>query len=255
MARGLALIVDDSSTARIILSRVLGKIDIVSTGYATAEQALQQLQQGLERPDVIFLDHLLPGMDGFQALRELKRLPVTRDIPVFMYTSQGADRYVEEARALGAAGVIGKQVDRDQLYNRLAGILARQYSDVEAPTQSLPTVELDSETAPRPPAEQGRQLRRLTGRLSTLEIAYEEANDELRHFRQELAALSVENSHLQRQQRRGKWVSGFLIFGVLALGFMQVVQFAAIEGALLGIQAQFRDIEAVVSALVDLNRS
>lgn len=249
MARGLALIVDDSSTARIILSRVLAKIDVPSKGVATAEAALETLAQDQERPDVIFLDHLLPGMDGFQALRELKRQPHTRDIPVFMYTSQGADQYIEEARALGAAGVIGKQMDREQLYRRLSGILARQFTDVEDAV----------ETSRRPvPAAadarelEQRQMRRLTGRLSTLEIAYEEANEELRSLRHEMASLRVEHSNLYRINRRNSRIGAALGAVLLAIGLIQFAQFDTVHEALAEVQAQFRDVEAVVSALVDL---
>lgn len=251
MARGLALIVDDSSTARIILARVLAKLDILSTGVPTAEAALHHLRDAdEERPDVIFLDHLLPGMDGFDALKELKKRPDTQGIPVFMYTSQGADRYIEQARSLGAAGVIGKQIDREQLYRRLSGILATQYSDIEDATEianrSAP------EANPNAVADM-RQLRRFTGRLSTLEIAYEEANDELRHFRQELAILHVEYSRLQRMSRRNVRVGSAVISALVVMGLVQFFQFGTVSDSLASIQAQFRDVEAVVSALVDLS--
>lgn len=58
MARAHALIIEDSSTARIILARLLERSDISSKGVATAEEAFSLLQH--ESYDVIFLDHLLP---------------------------------------------------------------------------------------------------------------------------------------------------------------------------------------------------
>jgi len=117
MARAHALIIEDSSTARIILARLLERSDISSKGVSTAEEAFSLLQH--ESYDVIFLDHLLPGMNGFQALEQLKSQPHTRDIPVFMYTSQNAERYIDEAKTLGAAGVIRKQIDREHLQKTL----------------------------------------------------------------------------------------------------------------------------------------
>lgn len=250
MARGLALIVDDSSTARIILARVLAKIDVSSKGLATAEAALLDLKDAeQELPDVIFLDHLLPGMDGFHALRELKSQSRTRDIPVFMYTSQGAERYIEEARALGAAGVIGKQIDREQLYRRLSGILARQFRDVEEVSELAGRQTADS---PAPHSSDSRQMQRLTGRLSTLEIAYEEANEELRAFRHELATLRVENSNLSRVNIRHFRVGAVMAAALLAIAIAQFMQFDTVGDSLAGVQAQFRDLEAIVSALVDL---
>ena len=62
------------------------------------------------RPDVIFMDHLMPGMDGFQAIQAIKGNPDTAMIPVVMYTSQEGELYVSQARALGAVGVLPKTV-------------------------------------------------------------------------------------------------------------------------------------------------
>ena len=108
----IALIVDDSATARIMLARVLNSMEIESRQVKSGEEALQALTT--DHPNLIFLDHLMPGMDGFQTLKALKSNPDTRNIPVIMYTSQSAPRYQEEARTLGASGVITKQVDRNQ---------------------------------------------------------------------------------------------------------------------------------------------
>jgi CheY-like chemotaxis protein len=59
---------------------------------------------------VIFMDHLMPGMDGFQALQAIKNNPRTATIPIMMYTSQQGELYVGQARALGAVGVLPKLV-------------------------------------------------------------------------------------------------------------------------------------------------
>jgi CheY-like chemotaxis protein len=59
---------------------------------------------------VIFMDHLMPGMDGFQAIQAIKGNPDTATIPVVMYTSQEGELYVSQARALGAVGVLPKTV-------------------------------------------------------------------------------------------------------------------------------------------------
>ena len=114
MTQESALIGDDSATARIMLARVLNSMGVAVKQSKSGEDALKFLTN--YRPDLIFLDHLMPGMDGFQTLKALKSNPATRDIPVVMYTSQSALRYQEEAKALGAVGVVTKQVDREQLY-------------------------------------------------------------------------------------------------------------------------------------------
>jgi len=103
-----ALIVDDSRSARIILSRMLEGYGLLVDTAESAEQGLEYLKQ--TRPDVIFMDHLMPGMDGFQAVQVIKSNPETATIPVVMYTSQEGELYLSQARALGAVGVLAKTV-------------------------------------------------------------------------------------------------------------------------------------------------
>lgn len=108
MALKRALIVDDSKSARVVLSRMLQKYNIEVDTAENAETAIDYLVQN--RPDVIFMDHLMPGMDGFQAVQAIKNNPRTATIPIMMYTSQEGELYVGQARALGAVGVLPKLV-------------------------------------------------------------------------------------------------------------------------------------------------
>ena len=103
-----ALVVDDSKSARVVLSRMLEKYGIEVDSADSAESALEYLRE--RRPDVIFMDHLMPGMDGLQAVREIKANPGLADIPVMMYTSQEGELYAGEARASGAVGVLPKSI-------------------------------------------------------------------------------------------------------------------------------------------------
>ncbi len=103
-----ALIVDDSRSARLFLARMLEKYEIDVDSAETAEAAIEYLAS--HRPDVIFMDHLMPGMDGFQAVQAIKNNPRTATIPIMMYTSQEGELYLGQARALGAVGVLPKQI-------------------------------------------------------------------------------------------------------------------------------------------------
>jgi CheY-like chemotaxis protein len=103
-----ALIVDDSKSARVFLSRILEKYEIDVDNAENAEAAIEYL--GHHRPDVIFMDHMMPGMDGFQAVQAIKNNPRTATIPILMYTSQEGELYLGQARALGAVGVLPKQI-------------------------------------------------------------------------------------------------------------------------------------------------
>ncbi len=87
---------------------MLEKYDIDVDMAESAEQAIEYLKGN--RPDAIFMDHLMPGMDGLQAVKAIKGNPQTAMIPIMMYTSQEGELYVGQARALGAMGVLPKQV-------------------------------------------------------------------------------------------------------------------------------------------------
>src|SRR5580692_2468095 len=103
-----ALIVDDSKSARLFLARILEKYELDVDNAENAESAIEYL--ATHRPDVIFMDHMMPGMDGFQAVQAIKNNPRTATIPIMMYTSQEGELYLSQARALGAIGVLPKQI-------------------------------------------------------------------------------------------------------------------------------------------------
>lgn len=103
-----ALVVDDSKSARAFLARILEDYELQVDVAESAEQAIDYLARN--RPDVIFMDHLMPGMDGFQAVQSIKGNPRTAGIPIMMYTSQEGELYLGQARALGAIGVLPKTV-------------------------------------------------------------------------------------------------------------------------------------------------
>lgn len=108
------LIVDDSRSARHVLKRQLKQQGLTVDEVESAEDALQYLLYN--RPHAIFMDHMMPGMDGLQAVRIIKGNPATDLIPIVMFTSkEGGEIYLAQARALGAAGVLPKQIDSSDL--------------------------------------------------------------------------------------------------------------------------------------------
>ena len=113
MADILALVVDDSRMARYVLSKMLKEQEINVDTVESAEEALGYLCNNL--PDMVFMDHTMPGMDGFQAIRAIKNDPKTASIPIMMYTSKEGDVYMNQARALGAVDVLPKQLKPIQL--------------------------------------------------------------------------------------------------------------------------------------------
>ena len=147
MTRKLALIVDDSKLARIKLGKRLEEHGLDVDSADSAEDALAYLQ--IKKPDIIFMDHTMPGMDGLQALRIIKEDPQTAMIPVVMYTSQEGEVYVGQARALGAMGVLPKSIQSTDLANileRLHLTIPADEAD-EAPAAETATEQRPASTA------------------------------------------------------------------------------------------------------------
>ncbi len=135
-----ALIVDDSATARFVLARMLRQLEVNILQASSGEAALSLLQT--EIPDIVFLDHIMPGLDGFQVLKSMKSNPSTAFIPVVMYTSQSALKYKNEAKALGALGVISKQPELDTVH----AIIERITEDKRAHAETV--IDLSSRQPP-----------------------------------------------------------------------------------------------------------
>jgi CheY-like chemotaxis protein len=117
MAKKRALVVDDSKSARVALQRLLERYDIESAFAESGEDAIEYLKS--HEADVIFMDHSMPGMDGFEAVSAIKADPRTAMIPVMMYTAKEGEVYVGQARALGAIDVLPKQVQPGVLFDML----------------------------------------------------------------------------------------------------------------------------------------
>src|SRR3569832_2149659 len=142
-----ALIVDDSKSARLFLARILEKYEIDVDNAENAEAAIEYLAS--HRPDVIFMDHLMPGMDGVQAVQSIKNNPLTATIPIMMYTSQEGELYLGQARALGAVGVLPKQIKPTDVSKVLyqLHLLADRRSEFQG---SFRPLNLPSDGAPEP---------------------------------------------------------------------------------------------------------
>ncbi|MFE8071522.1 response regulator [Marinobacteraceae bacterium S3BR75-40.1] len=130
-----ALLVDDSKVARFALSKLLENRDMQVSMAGSAEEALDYLNSN-DRPDVIFMDHLMPGMNGVEATKAIKRNPVTADIPIVMCTSKKSEDFISEARNFGVYNILVKPPQSDGLDNIL---------------ESLNT-DLSNGTLPEPPA-------------------------------------------------------------------------------------------------------
>jgi CheY-like chemotaxis protein len=116
------LLVDDDASirriAQITLSNV-GKFQVMmaSSGTEAIELATE------ERPDVVLLDVMMPGMDGPTTLAKLRSIPQLFDLPVIFMTARVQTHEIERLSILGATGVITKPFDPMQLSDQIQTIL------------------------------------------------------------------------------------------------------------------------------------
>jgi PAS domain S-box-containing protein len=109
-AHGTVLVVDDDPAVRALLRRYLGREGFAVEEAADGEAALRLARERL--PDVITLDVMMPGLDGWSVLALLKEDPLVADIPVVMLTILD-ERNV--GYTLGASGYLTKPIERDRL--------------------------------------------------------------------------------------------------------------------------------------------
>ena len=103
---GKALVVDDEKTNRLILKSLLSK-----QGYQTIEavdgaQAVELFKQ--ENPTIVFMDIVMPVMDGYEATRQIKGNPALERIPVIAVTSYALSGDEAKAMAAGCDGYVTK---------------------------------------------------------------------------------------------------------------------------------------------------
>ncbi|WP_444995638.1 response regulator transcription factor [Aliikangiella sp. IMCC44359] len=117
------LIVDDSPTETHVLSTILEsngyQIVTAESGEAGVEVAKQEL------PDLILMDVVMPGLNGFQATRQLKKESTTAHIPVVIVTTKDQETDKIWGMRQGAKDYLTKPVDESNLINTIQAILGR----------------------------------------------------------------------------------------------------------------------------------
>ncbi len=114
------LVVDDSPTERLALSETLTR-----NGYevVTAESGEDAVKKSCsESPDLILMDVVMPGMNGYQATRTISRGEATRGIPIIMCTSKGLETDKIWGMRQGAYDYIVKPIDYTALLERIRSI-------------------------------------------------------------------------------------------------------------------------------------
>lgn len=114
------LVVDDSATDLHLLSGYLENNGYTTLSATSGEEALQKASA--EHPDLILMDVVMPGMNGFEAVRSLSRNPETRNIPVIVVTSKNQETDKIWAMRQGAKDFVSKPVDEKTLIGMIRNL-------------------------------------------------------------------------------------------------------------------------------------
>ncbi len=116
-----ALIIDDSPTVVFALKKILRSAGFITLEALDAEAGVHLART--EKPDLIFLDIILPGVNGFAALRALRRDLTTRHIPVIMISGNEQATELFFGSRLGADDFMKKPFSRFEVFARIERLL------------------------------------------------------------------------------------------------------------------------------------
>jgi twitching motility two-component system response regulator PilH len=114
------LVVDDSKTELMFLTDLLQKVGMAVRTAENAEQALNQLKE--HRPDLILMDIVMPGQNGFQLTRSISRSPDYADIPIIICTSKNQETDRVWGLRQGAKDYITKPVKSEELMEKIKAL-------------------------------------------------------------------------------------------------------------------------------------
>lgn len=143
-AKDKILIVEDEGAIRDMLGYALMKAGFLCEEAADTEAARSTLKA--ERPDLILLDWMLPGMSGIDYARRLKSAPETRDIPIIMLTAKGEEADKVRGLETGADDYITKPFSTGELVARVKAVLRRYVKAETGALIEINGLRLDPET-------------------------------------------------------------------------------------------------------------
>jgi len=124
--RSKILLVDDEIDMLLPLKMSLEVEDYLVLGARNGFEALELAKTNI--PDLILLDIMMPGMDGYEVCARLKKDPVLRNIPVIMLTAKDAVREKVKGLDIGADDYVTKPFNLNELKARIKSVI-RRYSD------------------------------------------------------------------------------------------------------------------------------
>ena len=115
--KGTILVVDDSEPHRVVIARELEKVGYTTDTAESGAQAIQKV--AADAIDLVLLDVVMPGLDGFTTLRQLRRNHSTQSLPIIMLTARDDAEDVIQALRLGANDYAVKPIRLSELMGRI----------------------------------------------------------------------------------------------------------------------------------------
>ncbi len=114
------LVVDDSPTELHVLREMLAKNGFTVATANSGEEAIEKLKT--QRPDLVLMDVVMPGMSGFEATRSISKNPATASIPVIICTTKGQETDKAWGLRQGAKDYIVKPIVESVLLEKIRAI-------------------------------------------------------------------------------------------------------------------------------------
>lgn len=112
-ARKKILLVDDSATALMLSRIILRKRPYDIATAADGEEGLRRFHE--DRPDLMIMDVVMPGIDGFQACRKIRSLPGGKEVPIFLLSAYADRASIANGMASGCSEFLKKPVNGIEL--------------------------------------------------------------------------------------------------------------------------------------------
>jgi len=137
MIRKLVMVVEDDEDILELIVHNLVREGFIAKGVTNGEDAYRKLQS--EVPDCMILDLMLPGIDGLELCKLIKKNPKTQDFPIIMVTAKGEEADIVSGLELGADDYIIKPFSPRILVARVKSVLRRQ-SRTDVPDDAVLTI-------------------------------------------------------------------------------------------------------------------
>lgn len=121
MAHPKIMLIDDSSTNNLLYASILSDEGYEVVVCEEAKSALKSIQK--EKPDLIILDLMMPGMDGFDLLTTMKTHSELANIPVIMLTANASEESEKRARSMGVKAFISKPAGIKEITDAVKEVL------------------------------------------------------------------------------------------------------------------------------------